>query len=202
MTKRLYFSILIWSCSIIVSYAQSVYMHEAQEDAMHSNSDGINSILGILGLICIGLFVIIFLPLMIGEKISDIKFSKKFDRRYDLINSEAYTVLSRLSLTNPDFAKINQTQNWKEWFRKGYYDGVDNGEKEGVWNESVRPREWEKISWEEYSERKFTLLASQDIWIKFECGGDAKMAKLAHDEGRRQGIERRNKKGDSREILN
>lgn len=202
MTKRLYFSILIWSCSIIVSYAQSVYMHEAQEDAMHSNSDGINSILGILGLICIGLFVIIFLPLMIGEKISDVKFSKKFDRRYDLINSEAYTVLSRLSLTNPDFAKINQTQNWKEWFRKGYYDGVDNGEKEGVWNESVRPREWEKISWEEYSERKFTHLASQDIWIKFECGGDAKMAKLAYDEGRRQGIERRNKKGDSREILN
>ena len=193
---------MFWGSSIIIAYAQSVYMHEAQEEAMHSDSDGINSILGFLGLICIVIFIVIFVPLMIGEKISDAKFSKKFDRRYDLINSEAYTILNQLSLTNPDFAKISQTQNWKEWFRKGYYDGVDDGDKEGVWNETVRPREWENISWEEYSERKFTQLASEDIWIKFECGGDVKMAKLAYDEGRRQGIKRRNEKGDSREILN
>lgn len=200
--KKIYLSIMLWSCSIIVTYAQSVYMHEAQEEALHSNSNGINSVLSILGLICIGLFLIIFLPLMIGEKISDVRSSKKFNRRYDLINSEAYAILSELSLTNHDFAKINSTKNWKEWFRKGYYDGVDNGEKESVWNEAVRPRKWEQLSWEIYSDRKFTQLASQDIWVKLECGGDANMAKLAYDEGRKQGIERRNTKGDLREILN
>ena len=66
----------------------------------------------------------------------------------------------------------------------------------------MRPRKWEQLSWEIYSDRKFTQLASQDIWVKLECGGDANMAKLAYDEGRKQGIERRNTKGDSREILN
>ena len=200
MKKKIIIFITLLICSVFTS-AQSVYMHEAQEDAMHSDSDGISTILGFLGLICTGLFLIIFLPLIIGEKISDAKFSKKFDRRYNLINTEAYTVLNMLALNNPDFAKIKETQNWKEWFRKGFYEGVDNGEKEGVWNESVKPREWEKINWKEYSERKFAQLSSQDIWVKIECGGDISMAKLAYDEGRRRGIERRNKKGDSRELL-
>lgn len=185
--KKIYLSIMLWSCSIIVT----VYMHEAQEEALHSNSNGINSVLSILGLICIGLFLIIFLPLMIGEKISDVRFSKKFNRRYDLINSQAYAILGELSLTNHDFAKINSTKNWKDWFRKGYHDGVDNGEKESVWNEAVRPREREQLSWEIYSDRKFTQLASQDIWVKLECGCDANMAKLAYDEDRKQGIERK-----------
>lgn len=200
--KKRFITLAVFTIYGISILAQSVYMHEAQDDARHSGSDGISSILGILTLIGMGLFVIIFVPLMIGEKISDAKFSKKYDRRSNLLESEALAILNVLAIKNKDFAQIKDCEKWKDWYLKGYRDGVDNGETESVRNENLKPLMYEKIPWEEYSERRFAQLSSRDIYIKFECGGDVRLSKLAYDEGRRNGVERRKKKGDSREMLN
>lgn len=200
--KRRFVTLVVFAMYGVSIIAQSVYMHEAQDDARHSDGDGISSILGILTLIGMGLFIIIFVPLMIGDKISDAKFSKKYDRRSNLLKSEALSILNVLAIRNKDFAQIKESEKWKDWFLKGYRDGVDNGETECVKNENIKPLMYEKIPWEEYSVRKFTHLSSSDIYIKFECGGDARLSKLAYDEGRRNGVERRNKRGDLREMLN
>lgn len=196
----------IISLAVMVTYninlfAQSVYMHEAQEDAMRSDGNGISGILGVLTLIVIGIVLVLVVPLMVKEKISDVKYSKKYDRRRNILENEAITKLNTLAINNDDFAQIRNNPKWKDWFLKGYRDGVDNGETEMVKKEDGKPMEYEKIPWEEYSERKFGIFSREEIFIKFECGGDAKLSKLAYDEGRRNGVQRRKIKGDLREML-
>lgn len=179
--KRKFCIFVVFAIYGVSILAQSVYMHEVQDDARHSGGDGISGIIGILALIGIGLFVIIFVPLMIGEKISDAKFSKKYDRRRNLLESEALIILNGLAIKNKDFAQIKGCKKWKGWYLEGYRDGVNNGETEIVRNEKLKPLMYEKIPWEEYSERKFAHLSSREIFINSECGGDVRLSKLAYD---------------------
>jgi hypothetical protein len=198
MKRRIYLFAMIAIYNISM-FAQSVYMHEAQDDAREVG-DGISGILGILTVIGIGLFIVIFVPLMVGEKISDAKFSKKYDRRRDLLQNEALAILSQLALSNKDFIQIKDNPKWKNWYLKGYRDGVDNGETEFVKNYETQT--YDRVPWEVYSEKTFSQLASSDIYIKFECGGDVRLSKLAYDEGRKHGVCRNKEKGDAREMLN
>ena len=46
--KKIYLSIMLWGCSIIVTYAQSVYMHEAQQEAEECGTTGFSGIFSIL----------------------------------------------------------------------------------------------------------------------------------------------------------
>ncbi len=197
MRKRIISFVVMAICNTSL-FAQSVYMHEAQEDASHSIGDGISDVLGILTLIAIGIVVIIVVPVMVKGKISDVKSSKKINRYFDILENEAITILNTLAINNNDFAKIKDNPIWKEWYLKGYRNGVDKGEMEMVKNDDGK---YERIPWEEYSERRFSLLESSELYIRFELGGDARLSKLAYDEGRRNGVRRRQLKGDSMEML-
>ena len=199
--KKKIISFLIITIFNLSAFSQSVYMHEAQEDARRSTDDGISSFLGILTLIGMGLFVVVFIPLMIGENNSNANFRKKSDRRRNLLDSEALDILNTLAISDRDFAQIIENPKWKDWYLKGYHDGVDKGETESAINEKAKPLMYELISWEDYSERRFAHLSSEKVYINIECGGDVRLSKLAYDEGRRNGIRRKKEKGDLREML-
>ena len=96
--------------------AQSVYMHEAQEEGGSLN--GLDTIMTILSVILLGFFLLFLLPLVIREKIDDAKTnrksvslnnvaniqnnaSNKIIKDKDDIGKEAEYVLSHLALFTP-----------------------------------------------------------------------------------------------------
>ena len=56
-------------------YAQSVYMHEAQDDGGSLN--GLDTIMTFLGVILLGFFILFLLPLVVRDQIKDAKTSRE-----------------------------------------------------------------------------------------------------------------------------
>ena len=195
--KKLYIFIIIYLFTNMDAISQSMYMHEAQEESGNFG-DLLGNLLGWLTFIGIGLFVIVFIPLIISNKISDTKFCKKFENRYNIINTEAFSILDKLAIDNSEFLSIKNNPRIKEWFRKGYYDGVDHGETEIV---RIQGIDYKRIPWEEFSSDKFSKLSREDVFIKFECGSGY-LSELVYDEGRRHVIKRRKERGDLQNLLN
>lgn len=97
-------------------YAQSYYMNEVAEDAGYRN-DG-NSFLSIIGLIIFVLLLILFVPLIIRNKIDDYKFNKKYKNREYILREEAKHILS-LGLQNKVYFEYYQNNAWKIGLFKG-----------------------------------------------------------------------------------
>lgn len=114
-------SVFVFCIYISCAYAQSYYMHEVAEDAGYKNSG--NSFLSIISLIIFVLLLILFIPLIIRNKIDDYKFNQKYKSRQTILTEEAKYVLS-LELHNKIYLEIQQNSAWKNWFIQGYIDGV------------------------------------------------------------------------------
>lgn len=62
-------------------YAQSVYMHEAQEDGGSLN--GLDTIMTVLGVLLLGFFLLFLLPLVVRDQIKDAKTDKEIKRQVE-----------------------------------------------------------------------------------------------------------------------
>ena len=64
-----------------LTFAQSVYMHEAQDDGGSLN--GLDTIMTFLGVILLFFFLIFLLPLVVRDQIKDAKTDKKIKRQIE-----------------------------------------------------------------------------------------------------------------------
>lgn len=99
--------------------AQSSYMYEVAEDAGYVNDGGFFNIIGLI--IMLGIFVL-FIPVIIGSKIDDYKFKKKYNNRKETLRNEANTILR----INFNYSVYANNSAWKYWFEEGYYYGVQD----------------------------------------------------------------------------
>lgn len=180
--KRCFCSILVFCVYVGSFYAQSYYMNEVAEDAGYRN-DG-NSFLSIIGLIIFVLLLILFVPLIIRNKIDDYKFNKKYKNREYILTEEAKHILS-LGLQNKVYFEYYQNNAWKNWFIRGYIDGVGR-RIPGLCSTQERLEH----NWEAPAKRHIDSVRVELI------GGNRDMSLSAYKAGYNEGLKRRELKGD------
>lgn len=163
-------------------FAQASYMHEAAEDAGGWSGNG--AISTILTLVVIGLFIIIFIPLAISEKIDNSKLKRKYKQRKKILEDEAENILVFASERKEYLQYISNTA-WKNWFIDGYIDGVS---KHIIGPAS--PKEYETSDWETPAKRYLESIRKELL------GGSLDMALSAYKAGYREGLKRRELKGN------
>lgn len=180
--KRCFCSIFIFCVYVGSFYAQSYYMNEVAEDAGYRNNG--NSFLSIIGLIIFILLVILFVPLIIRNKIDDYKFDKKYKNREHILTEEAKRILS-LGLQNKNYFEYHQNNAWRNWFIQGYIDGVG---KRMPW----------PCSTQELLEHKWEVSAKIYINNVREelVGGNRDISLSAYKAGYNEGLKRRELRGD------
>lgn len=180
--KRCFCSIFVFCVYVGSFYAQSYYMNEVAEDAGYRN-DG-NSFLSIIGLIIFVLLLILFVPLIIKNKIDDYKFHKKYKNREYILTEEAKHILS-LGLQNKVYFEYYQNNAWKNWFIRGYIDGVGK-HIPGLSSTQERLEN----NWEAPAKRHIDSARVELI------GGNRDMSLSAYKAGYNEGLKRRELKGD------
>lgn len=158
--------------------AQSSYIYEVAEDAGYVNDGGFLNIIGLI--IMLGLFVL-FIPIIIGSKIDDYKFTKKYENRKETLSNEANTILR----INFKYAVYANNSAWRTWFEKGYYYGVQD-----LHFFSTFSSKGKALNWEEDAELFILKNVRKEL-----LGGDANISLQAYKAGYREGIERRKLRG-------
>lgn len=203
--KKCIISLILLLPSLVL--AQSVYMHEAQEEGGSLN--GLDTIMTILSVILLGFFLLFLLPLVIREKIDDAKTnrksvslnnvaniqnnaSNKIIKDKDDIGKEAEYVLSHLAHNRQSRGYVFFQVFWdndcfKEWFYQGYRDGKNYGEQQTIEKEGAEYG-YERITWEEYVELRFSKIGESQEQIDKLCNGNVEKSKSAYVEGRKRGI--------------
>lgn len=175
--KYLYFLLLLIPNNI---FAQAGYMNEIAEDSGYRSGD--NSILGYIGFACIVILIIIFTPLMISNKVDNLKFEKKHKSRRDILTEEAKNIL--FNAIDKTLMKARQNKAWSNWFIDGYIDGV------GKYIIHCSIKERLENNWEDPAERHISMVREELI------GGDRSISLSLYKEGYKEGLRRRELKGD------
>lgn len=157
-------------------------MHEAAEDAGGWNGNGALST--ILTIVVSGLFLIIFIPLMIHEKIDNSKFEKKYKQRKRMLENEAENILA-ISAESNGYHQYSSNSAWKKWFIDGYLDGVS---KHIIG--PISPKEYETFDWETPAKRHMESVRKELL------GGSIDMSLSAYKAGYLEGLRRRDLNGD------
>ena len=163
-------------------YAQAYYMHEAAEDAGYRN-DGI-SILSIIGLIIFVVLLILFIPLIIRNKIDDYEFNKKYKNRQNILTEEAKRVLNQ-RFQNKTYLEYCKNNAWRDWFIRGYIDGVGK-HIPGL----CSTQELLEHNWEAPAKRYIDGVREELV------GGNRDMSFSAYKSGYNEGLKRRESRGD------
>ena len=175
--KKLFFvfCVALETCNEI--FAQASYMHEAAEDAVGWNGNGALST--ILTIVVSGLFLIIFIPLMIHEKIDNSKFEKKYKQRKRMLENEAENILT-ISAESNGYHQYSSNPAWKKWFIDGYLDGVL---KDIIG--PISPKEYETFDWETPAKRHLESVRKELL------GGSIDMSLSAYKAGYLEGLRRK-----------
>lgn len=203
--KKCIISLILLLPSFVL--AQSAYMHEAQSDG--GSFSGLNTIFNILGIALLLFLLLFILPLVIREKIDDAKTnrksvslnnvaniqnnaSNKIIKDKDDIGKEAEYVLSHLAYNRQSRGYVFFQVFWdndcfKEWFYQGYRDGKKYGEQQTIEKEGAEYG-YERITWEEYVELRFSKIGESQEQIDKLCNGNVEKSKSAYVEGRKRGI--------------
>lgn len=176
----------------ITCKAQAWAMHEIAEEGGGNLSDLIKFFASIFNYVLyIAIALVIYVTFI--DDIKTKRHSKKYKKRQSILRKEALGTLSDYKFKEP-YRRISTNECFRDWYIKGYIDGVDNG-RERIYSEPYKTG-YKKIGIDEY----ITTIRFE-FYSKESLGGDIEFSKESFKQGILDGALRRETKGDSRDML-
>lgn len=147
-------------------------------------SNEINPVLSFLMLLGMGIFLLFAIYIWIGNKVDDHKLHKKIKKENDSLTLEAEGLINLNSSSNEILKKIRYNYNWKNWFIKGYIEGVKDGNR---YHDPINYKKWDYVytidEWEEFHRILLSHIKENSEYF----GGDKEIALQAYFLGHKYG---------------
>lgn len=151
-------------------------------------SNELNPFLSALMLLGMGIFFLFAIYIWIGNKVDDHKLNKKIKEENDSLSLEAEDLIA----SDEKLRSIRYNYNWKNWFIKGYIEGVKDGNR---FHDPVTYRKWDYVytieEWESHHRSSMSHIKDNSDYF----GGNKEIALYAYFLGHKLGNDRHIKRG-------